>query len=108
MEGQKDRYTDKECIDKWMLYFLESLESVILRLEQKYNVFKSKGGYLNARQTKIKEFIANNQPIKLSDLCLAMPESSINTLKKDLLYLKTEHIIDAIGKNKGTVYVIKG
>ncbi len=32
---------------------------------------------------------------------------SINTLKKDLQYMKIEQIIESVGKNKGTVYMLK-
>ncbi|MBK7173333.1 MAG: Fic family protein [Bacteroidales bacterium] len=52
MDGQKDRYSDSERINSWVLYFLDSLQTLIQRLEQKYDVFKSKGGYLNERQKK--------------------------------------------------------
>ena len=107
MAGQKNRYSDIERIDSWILFFLQSFETLILRLEEKYNVLKSKGGYLNERQKKVKEFIEKNQPIKLSDLAKGLPDISINTLKKDLQYLKTEQIIDSIGKNRGTVYIMK-
>lgn len=106
MDGQKDRYSDSEQIHAWILFFLNSLETLIHRLEQKYDVFKSKGGYLNERQKKIKEFIEKNQPIKLNDLVQAMPEITIHTLKKDLQYLKTEQILDSIGKNRGTIYKV--
>jgi Fic family protein len=107
MYGQKDRNSKKEKIDKWMLFFLQSLETLIYRLEQKYNIFKTKGSYLNDRQKKIKEFITYNQPIKLADLVNNIPDVSIHTLKKDLQYMKTEQIIESIGKNKGTVYILK-
>jgi len=107
MNGQKDRNTENETINSWVIFFLESLETLIHRLEQKYDLFKSKGGYLNERQKRIMEFITSNQPIKLSDLTLAMNEVTSHTLKKDLLYLKTEQFIDSIGKYKGTFYVIK-
>ena len=107
IDGQKDRNSEKERVDKWMLFFLQSLDALIHRLEQKYDVFKTKGGYLNERQKKIKEFITINQPIKLSDLVNSMPDISINTLKKDLQYMKVEKIIESVGKNKGTVYVLK-
>ncbi len=107
MDGQKDRYLENERVNKWMLFFLQSLETLIHRLEQKYDVFKTKGGYLNERQKRIKEFISGNQPIKLSDLVNSMPDVSVNTLKKDLQYMKTEQIIESIGKNKGTVYILK-
>lgn len=107
MDGQKDRYTDNERINSWIIFFLSSLETLTQRLEQKYDVFKSKGGYLNDRQKRIKDFIEKEQPIKLADLVKAIPEISIHTLKKDLQYLKTEQIIDSIGKNRGTIYMIK-
>ena len=107
MDGQKDRYSENERVDKWMLFFLQSLEALIHRLEQKYDVFKTKGGYLNARQKIIKEFITNNQPIKLSDIVNSMPEISINTIKKDLQYMKAEQIIESIGERKGTIYILK-
>ena len=107
MDGQKDRYTDTERINSWIIYFLSSLETLTQRLEQKYDVFKSKGGYLNDRQKRIKDFIGKEQPIKLSDLSKVFTDISIHTLKKDLQYLKTEQIIDSIGKNRGTIYMIK-
>jgi Fic family protein len=107
VSGQRNRNSKKERIDKWLLFFLTSLEILISRLEQKYDVFKRKGGYLNDRQKQIKEFIEKNQPIKLGDLAKQMTKISINTLKKDLQYLKKEQIIDSIGNNKGTVYILK-
>jgi len=107
MDGQKDRYTDNERINSWIIFFLSSLETLIQRLEHKYDVFKSKGGYLNNRQKRIKKFIEKEQPIKLADLVKAIPDISIHTLKKDLQYLKTEQIIDSVGKNRGTIYMIK-
>jgi len=107
MDGQKNRYTESESINSWIIFFLTSLETLIQRLEQKYDVFKSKGGYLNERQKKIKGFIEKEQPVKIADLAKAIPEISIHTLKKDLQYLKTEQIIDSIGKNRGTIYIIK-
>lgn len=76
------------------------------KLDQKYNIFKQKGGYLNDRQKLIKDFIAGHQPVKVADLSLAFPEISPNTLKKDLQYLKGEQLISAVGQGKGTVYVI--
>ena len=107
MDGQKDRNTESEKINSWIIFFLTSLETLIQRLEQKYDAYKSKGGYLNERQKKIKNFVEKEQPIKLADLVKAIPEISIHTLKKDLQYLKTEQIIDSIGKNRGTIYMIK-
>jgi len=107
MDGQKDRNTENETINAWVVFFLDSLETLIHRLEQKYDLFKSKGGYLNERQKKIMDFISSNQPIRLTDLVQSMPEISSHTLKKDLLYLKTEQFIDSIGKYKGMSYITK-
>jgi Fic family protein len=107
MDGQKDRYSDSERINAWVMFFLDSIYTLIQRLEQKYDIFKTKGGYLNDRQKRIREFIEKNQPIKLNDLVQAMSEITIHTLKKDLQYMKIEQIIVSIGKNRGTIYSIK-
>jgi Fic family protein len=106
MSGQRNRNTHKECIDKWLLFFLESMKTLTEKLEQKYNVFKSKGGYLNERQKQIREFIEKNQPIKVSDLSIQFPDIQVSTLKKDLQYLRDEHILIMIGKGKGSVYIM--
>lgn len=106
MNGQKNRGTDNERIDLWLVFFLESLKTLTEKLEQKYDVFKSKGGYLNDRQKKIKDFISNNQPIKVSDLAKQFPEIGLSTLKKDLQYLRDEQVLTMIGKGKGSVYIL--
>lgn len=106
MNGQKDRGTDNERIDSWLIFFLESLKTLTEKLEQKYDVFKSKGGYLNDRQRQIKDFITNNQPIKISDLAKQFPQITVSTLKKDLQYLRDEQVLTMIGKGKGSVYVL--
>lgn len=106
MSGQRNRNTDKERIDKWLIFFLESLKSLTEKLDSKYNVFKSKGGYLNERQKEIKGFIVLNEPIKISDLSIHFPEIPTITLKKDLQYLRDEQVLTMIGKGKGSVYVL--
>ena len=106
MNGQKNRATDNERIDWWLIFFLESLKTLTEKLEQKYDVFKSKGGYLNDRQKQIKDFISNNQPIKVSDLAKQFPEIGLSTLKKDLQYLRDEQVLTMIGKGKGSVYIL--
>ncbi|MBK7467003.1 MAG: Fic family protein [Saprospiraceae bacterium] len=50
MTGQKNRGTKAELIDTWLIFFLNSLSILTQKLEQKYDVFKNKGGYLNERQ----------------------------------------------------------
>ena len=108
MNGQKNRGTDNERIDLWLIFFLESLKTLTEKLEQKYDVFKSKGGYLNDRQKQIKDFISSNQPIKVSDLAKQFPEIGLSTLKKDLQYLRDEQVLTMIGKGKGSVYILTG
>ncbi|MDR0683092.1 MAG: Fic family protein [Dysgonamonadaceae bacterium] len=106
MSGQRNRNTGNEQISLWMLFFLESLKSLTEKLEQKYNVFKQKGGYLNERQKQIADFIAQNQPVKVGDISAHFKEIPINTIKKDLQYLRDEQILAMIGKGKACVYVI--
>lgn len=107
MDGQKNRNNETELADKWILFFLTCMTVLISRLEKKYDVFKAKGGYLNERQKMITDFIKKNQPVKLNDISFHFDGISANTIKKDLQYLKSENIIESIGKNKGTVYTIK-
>lgn len=106
ISGQRKRNTPDEIIDKWLIFFLESLKTLTEKLDQKYNVYKQKGGYLNDRQKAIKEFIVEQKTVKAADLSIAFPDISLNTIKKDLQYLRAEHIISTIGQGKGTVYVI--
>ena len=107
MTAQRQRITQDDIIDKWLIFFLESLKTLTEKLDKKYDVFKQKGGYLNERQKMLKEFIVEQKSVKMADLSVAFPNISPNTVKKDLQYLKTEQIITAIGQGKGTVYVSK-
>ena len=107
MEGQKNRNKQNENISKWTLYFLDKLSVLTQRLDVKYDVFKSKGGYLNERQKQIKEYLRENQPLKISDLAKRFENININTIKKDLQYMKKEQVIKSVGKGKGTVYIIE-
>jgi len=107
MEGQKNRNKKNENISKWIVFFLDKLNELTQKLEAKYDIFKSKGGYLNERQKLIKEFLLENQPLKLSDIAKKFENININTIKKDLQYLKKEQVITSIGKGKGTVYIIE-
>lgn len=106
MDGQQNRYSEKERVDSWLLFFLEAVETLTKRLEAKYNIYKSKGRYLNYRQKIIMTFIREHQPVKVGDISKAFPEFSVNTIKKDLLHMKTEQLINSLGVGKGTVYVL--
>ncbi len=105
MNGQKDRNTKKEIISDWIVYFLDKINLLTEKLETKYDLYKTKAGYLNERQKVIKMFIEENQPVKVSDISKRLKEVSINTIKKDLQYMKSEQIIKSIGIGKGTVYL---
>ncbi|MEA3448325.1 MAG: DeoR family transcriptional regulator [Bacteroidota bacterium] len=103
----KNRNEQNENISKWTIYFLHKLSVLTQRLDAKYDVFKSKGGYLNGRQKEIKEYLKGNQPLKISDLAKRFENININTIKKDLQYMKKEQVIKNVGKGKGTVYIIE-
>lgn len=107
MDAQKNRKSDEEIIDNWMIFFLESLEEIIKKLEQKYKQYQGKGPYLNKRQRDILEFMRNNQPIKILDISEQYKEESRNTIKKDLQYFVKEGVIEKIGKGRGTIYIVK-
>lgn len=106
MDGQKNRGTEKENISKWLLYFLNKIIELIHKLDTKYDVFKSKGGYLNERQKQIKAYLQKNQPLKISDITIAFTDVNINTIKKDLLYMRNEQVIKMVGKGKGAIYIV--
>ena len=107
MEGQKNRGEGSENISRWVLYFLNKISELTQKLDSKYDVFKSKGGYLSDRQKMIKGYLELNQPLKISDIAKSFKNINIHTLKKDLQYMKKEKIISSIGKGKGTVYIIE-
>ncbi len=107
MEGQKNRNKENENISNWTLFFLDKLNELTLKLEAKYDIFKSKGGYLNERQKLIRDYLLENQPLKLQDIVRKFENININTIKKDLQYLKKEQVITSLGKGKGTIYIIE-
>lgn len=106
MSGQKNRYSKKEKIDKWVLFFLTTLKMTIEKLELNYQYIKDKKSYLNERQTNAFEYIKNNEPIKISDLTNSLSEYTSYILKKDIKYLVDEGLIKQIGKGRATTYII--
>ena len=105
MSGQKNRYSDKENIYEWILFFLTSIEELISKLEIKYEEYSSKQSYLNSRQNELVQLVQHSQPLKISDIAARMNNYSINTLKKDIQYLLSEKQIERIGKGRGTIYI---
>ena len=106
MESQKNRGKKTEKLDGWVRFFLECLESLIRKLQAKYDVYSEKGGYYNKRQKAIMDFIGKKQPVKLADIIENFPGYPKNTVKKDLVYLKNENLIEQSGKFKGAVYLV--
>jgi Fic family protein len=107
MAGQQNRYSVHENVSEWIVFFLECIETLIQKLEQKYAVYEAKGAYLNERQQKVRAIIQEFQPVKLADIVNKLPEISINTLKKDLQYLQVEGSIEKIGDRKSSIYLLK-
>ena len=53
------------------------------------------------------EYIRQNQPVKIGDVIVSLKEYKPPSIKKDLQYLVKEMEIEKLGKNKGTVYIIR-
>jgi Fic family protein len=106
LSGLKMRGERSENIGQWLLFMLDCIIAEIDMLAAAKKEYDKKGVYLNKRQKRVIDFIQSNQPIKLADLSDKFKKISINTLKKDLAYLKNENVVASQGKNKGTVYYI--
>jgi len=106
MSGQKNRGTSKELINEWIIFFLETLEATINKLEDRYEIIKNKRSYLNERQKELIIFIKENEPVKISDITSGMTDYTPYTLKKDMKYLSNEGLVKKMGKARATVYVI--
>lgn len=104
MAGQKDRYKNTEKIDKWILFFLDSLVTLIKRLEAKYEVFNKLSKDLNDRQRSVLEFVKRKEIVRMSDLDEEFKDYSRNTLKKDMIYFVNEGLLIKTGERKGTRY----
>lgn len=104
MDGQKNRYKENERIDKWILFFLDCMVSLIQRLEIKYEMYQKLEKELNDRQKDVLEFIKEHKKVSIGDIESAFKNYSRNTLKKDLIYLVNEGLILKTGELKGTKY----
>lgn len=107
MDGQKNRYTEKEKIDQWTVFFLDCMVSLIKRLEIKYEQYNKLSKELNDRQLKVLEFVKKQKKIKISELEKAFEGQSRSTLKSDLVYLVNEGFLLKTGELKGTRYHYK-
>ena len=107
MTDQKNRYKKNERIDQWELFFLGCMESLIRKLEKKYEAYSKKGAYLNDRQKKILEIVKKQAPVKLNDILNSIRGLSRNTLKKDLVYLVDQNMVSRMGQGRSSVYRMK-
>lgn len=107
MDGQQHRGTECEIIDQWVLFFLDTLEAAIKKLELRYEEVKAKKGYLNDRQKEVWGFVKANEPAKISDIISALPSYTTYVLRKDVQYLTEQGMIKKLGKGRATIYVVK-
>ena len=107
MDGQKNRYSDNENISSWVVYFLKMLHESIDILESRFREIKNTKSYLTNRQSMILEYIKRNEPVKMSDIDMAIENESIHSIRKDIVYLKNENLVRQVGQGKGTIYYYK-
>ncbi|MDR3356978.1 MAG: Fic family protein [Spirochaetaceae bacterium] len=105
MAGQRKRGTEDEKIGQWLFFFLEGLTTLTEKLDKKYKTYKAAGPYLNGRQKRIQDFIAERQPVKFADIALGFPDIPAGTLKKDLQYLRGENAAVMMGSGRGSIYM---
>lgn len=105
MSGQKNRGTAEEKIDKWIVFFLETLALTIKKLETRYEQIKDKKSYLNERQQQVLQFVKEQEPVKMSDVITVLKDFKSYTLKKDMKYFVDEGLITKVGQGRGTIYV---
>ncbi|KOY84296.1 hypothetical protein AD998_21670 [bacterium 336/3] len=105
MDGQKNRYQESENIKSWILFFLNSLDTLLVKLDKKYQEFLQKATYLSERQKQILVFIEERQPVKLADVANHFTHVSIHTIKKDIQILQKEKKIEKMGEYKGSIYI---
>lgn len=106
MEGQKNRYQDSENIKNWVLFFLDGLQTLANRLEQKSQQFKTVQNFLTDRHQRLLDFIRQNQPVQIATVNAAFSEVSHGTLKNDLTSLTERKLIVRLGAGRGTRYFL--
>ncbi|WP_346694895.1 Fic family protein [Barnesiella viscericola] len=129
--GQQNRYSSQENITAWVLFlcniWLQALRSLVAGLPKpevnpqavptipvpeslaapEAKTPPAPPVYLNSRQKRVLAVLEREEPAKVSDLAHRLQGVSINTLKKDLLYLRQHNLITAHGVLKGTIYTLK-
>ena len=106
MECQSNRNNDDEKIDKWLIFFIDSLLGLTTKLQQKLELIKSHGKYLNPRQKKIVKILSSSASLKVSEIHTHFQDTNIYSIKKDLADLVKKEIILKKGERKSTSYYI--
>jgi Fic family protein len=107
METQKHRKTEKEKLDKWVIFFLDCLINLTEKLKVKYETYNNLETNTNARQKEVLTYIDQNKIVQVKDLVIDLSRYSRNTLKKDLQYLLKEGLILTTGSGRGVKYHAK-
>jgi Fic family protein len=107
MDGQKNRYKEEERIDRWILFFLESLVTLTRRLEAKYDTYSKLKIALNERQQQIVAYVKDHETAQINEIENTLENYSRNTIKKDMAYLVNEGILLKTGAGRGVRYYIK-
>lgn len=63
-----------------------------------------RGPYISLRRRIVLSCVQQNAPVKISDIMRHLPGENRNTLKKDLLFLKEQGLISALGTGRGVSY----
>ena len=104
MAGQQKRGTDEEIIKDWLLFFLSSIEEIIIKLTEKYERYLVIGGYLNERQHKVLEIVRQRGAVSLSDVAPLFTEVSEKTISRDLALLESESLVEKMGTRRNATY----
>ncbi len=107
MDGQKNRYKKEERIEKWVLFFLESLIELTKRLEAKYDRYSKLKVGINERQQKIIAYVKKQATAQINEIESHLSDSSRNTIKKDLAYLVNEGLLLKSGAGRGVRYYVE-
>lgn len=104
METQKQRGTQNEILDRWVVFFLDCLIELTNKLKHKYNIYNNLKTTTNERQKQVLAYIEAHKTVQIKDLDEGLPNYSRNTLKKDLQYLVKEGFILTTGSGRGVRY----
>ncbi len=107
METQKNRDTDSEILDRWVIFFLDCLIDLTEKLKAKYQTYNNLKSSTNNRQKQVLAYIEEHKTIQIKDLEENLSDYSRNTLKKDLKYLVQEGFILTTGSGRGVRYHAK-